>query len=214
MTLTTDMPRVLTANFRNPRAWVAMLFGVVGLGAGLGLMLTGGFGVAPLDVLFSGVSVASGWSVGTIVFLSYALMVAISWPFGIRPGIGTLLCVLGVGPAVDITMTLVSGIPTEWGLAGQVACWVIGMLLFALGVVSLFAADLGVSPYDQVTRAASLVLRRSLGVGRLAVDVTCFAIGFILGGSWGLGTLILLGVLPAALTWILPRIRNLVAAGA
>jgi len=205
-----DTAAMLTGNLRNLRAWIAMVYGVFGLGFGLGLMLAGGLGVAPLDVLFSGVAVASGWSVGTIVIVSYFVMVVVSWPLGIRPGVGTVLCVVGVGPLVDVALRFGDHYLTGASFWQSVLCWFIGMFLFSSGVVGLFAADLGVSPYDQITRAASIIVKRSLGVGRLLVDSSCFIVGFLLGGSWGVGTVVLLGVLPAALTWILPRVRKVV----
>lgn len=196
---------------RNPRAWISLILGLVLVGAGVGMMLDAGFGVSPGDVFFSGVAHITGLSVGTIMVISYFVMVAGTWPVGIRPGPGTLACILLIGPAVDV-MRLVDtaiGVPT-WGTAALVGWWITGMLVFAIGVVGLFGAHLGVSPYDQVTLAVAKVTGRTLGVARFITDGSFLIVGVLLGGSWGWGTVVLLVVLPVALNRVLPRARRLI----
>lgn len=197
---------------RSPRAWSCLLVGVALVGAGVGMMLDSGFGVSPGDVLFSGLAHATGWSVGAVVVVSYSVMVAVTFPVGVRPGPGTLACVLLIGPSVDLMRTAGASFEvTTWSAAALVGWWVCGFTLFTLGVVGLFAADLGVSPYDQLTKALAKMTSQSLGFARFAVDGTFFVAGVALGGSWGVGTVVLLLLVPLALNRVLPQVKRVVA---
>lgn len=198
---------------RNARAWVSLVLGVIMVGSGVGLMLDGGLGVSPGDVLFSGLAHVTGWSVGLMVVASYLIFVLVTWPVGIRPGPGTLACIVLIGPSVDATRVLTSAIVdfSSWPMWALVAWWVLGLVVFTAGVVGLFAAQLGVSPYDQLTQAVHKLTRRSLGFARLVTDGTCFCVGVLLGGSWGVGTVVLLVCVPLALNRVLPAVRRFVS---
>lgn len=209
----TDTPGATTTTYRNKRAWVSLVLGVLFVGAGLGMMLDGGLGVSPVDVFFSGIATTTGLTVGTIVIASYVIMVGATYPIGIKPRIGTLFCVLLIGPALDAQRVIDNALGVaHWPVAATTAWWFLGMLVFTSGVIGLFAANLGVSPYDQVTQAVAKLTRRTLGVSRFIVDGTFLLGGFLLGGSWGIGTLILLGVLPVSLNHVLPTVKNYVQA--
>lgn len=175
------------------------------------MMLDAGFGVAPADVFFSGLAETTGLTVGTIVIASYLVMIAATWPVGVKPGIGTLFSVLLIGPAVDLTRLLNNHLSVDaWPLLGSIVWWLAGLIVFTTGVLGLFAANLGVSPYDQVTLAVSTLTKRTLGFARLLVDGTLLLIGALLGGSWGVGTVGLLLAVPFALNRLLPHARTLV----
>lgn len=200
---------------RAPRSWAALLLGVVLVGVGLGFMIDGGFGVAPADALFTAVSRASGLSVGVVLILMSILMVLMAWALGIRPAIGTLITFVGIGILVDITRLggAAVGAP-EWELPARIALWTVGLLIFCAGVVGIFSADLGTSPYDQVVRAIALRTGRSLGFARVIVDAITLLTAIILGGSYGVGTVVILIVIPLALNLVLPRVKRHVRPGA
>ena len=194
---------------RTPRAWAALLLGVALVGVGLAMMIDGGFGVAPPDAMFTGLSRASGLTVGTILFLASILMVLMAWALGIKPAIGTLISFVGIAVVVDLTrLVLDAADAPDWGLAARLALWVVGLLLFCAGIMGIFASDLGTSPYDQVVRAIALRTGRSLGFGRLTVDAIALLSAIVLGGSWGIGTIIILIAVPIALNRVLPHVKR------
>lgn len=210
MTLTEPAPRV---PLRHARAWVALVVGVVLVGIGLGLMIDADFGVAPADALFTGLSRTSGLSVGTVLVLASILMVLMSWALGLRPAVGTLVAFIGIAVIVDLTRLVISPLDVpEWAVGTRIAVWIVGLLAFCTGVLGIFASDLGASPYDQVVRSIAYRTGRSLGFARLVVDAIALLGGIVLGGSWGLGTVIILIAVPAALNLVLPRVRRHVQA--
>ena len=194
---------------RTPRAWAALIIGVVLVGVGLGMMIDGGFGVAPPDALFTALSRVSGLTVGTILLLVSVLMVLMSWALGLKPAIGTLISFVGIAVVVDLTRMLLAVVDApEWVVGWRIVLWIVGLLLFCSGILGIFSSDLGASPYDQVVRSISFRTGRSLGFARLAVDAIALLTAIILGGSWGIGTVIILIAIPIALNRVLPHIKR------
>ena len=194
---------------RTPRAWAALLIGVVLVGIGLGMMIDADFGVAPADALFTALSRTSGLTVGTILLLASILMVLMSWALGLKPAIGTLISFVGIAVVVDLTRLLLAAVDApDWALAARIVLWVVGLLFFCAGVMGIFSSDLGASPYDQVVRSIAFRTGRSLGFARLAVDAIALLGAIVLGGSWGIGTVIILVVVPVALNRVLPHVKR------
>ena len=193
---------------RTPRAWAALLVGVVLVGIGLGMMIDADFGVAPADALFTALSRTSGLTVGTILVLASILMVLMSWALGLRPAIGTLISFVGIAVVVDLTRLVLATVDApDWALGARIALWIGGLLFFCAGVMGIFSSDLGASPYDQVVRSIAFRTGRSLGFARLAVDAIALLGAIVLGGSWGVGTVIILLVVPLVLNRILPYVK-------
>lgn len=206
MTIADPLPRV---PLRNGRAWVSLLLGVILVGIGLGMMIDADFGVAPADALFTALSRTSGLSVGTILVLASVLMVLMSWALGLRPAIGTLISFVGIAVVVDLTRLILGGVGVgEWGIGALIALWLGGLVAFCAGVMGIFASDLGASPYDQVVRSIAYRTGRSLGFARLAVDALALLGAIVLGGSWGVGTIVILVAVPLALNLVLPRVKR------
>lgn len=194
---------------RTPRAWAALLVGVVLVGIGLGFMIDADFGVAPADALFTALSRVSGLTVGTILVLASVLMVLMSWALGLRPAVGTLISFVGIAVVVDLTRVLTGALgAAEWLLGARIALWCAGLLCFCAGVMGIFSSDLGASPYDQVVRSIAYRTGISLGASRLVVDAIALIGAILLGGSWGVGTVVILIVVPIALNLALPHVKR------
>ena len=194
---------------RTPRAWAALLIGVVLVGIGLGMMIDADFGVAPADALFTALSRTSGLSVGTILVLASILMVLMSWALGLKPAIGTLISFIGIAVVVDLTRLILAAVEApDWALVARIVLWIVGLVFFCSGVMGIFSSDLGASPYDQVVRSIAFRTGRSLGFARRAVDAIALLGAIVLGGSWGIGTVIILAVVPLALNRVLPHVKR------
>ena len=202
---------VPVAPLRSPRAWTSLILGVVLVGAGLGLMIDADFGVSPADALITGLSRTSGLSVGVVLFSLSLLMVIAAWALGIAPAIGTLVCFVGIAIVVDLTRALTAALGIAgWSPAALIATWILGLAMLCAGVMGIFASALGTSPYDQLVRAVALRTGRSLGFGRVVVDAMALLGALALGGSWGIGTVVILLVVPVTLNLVLPRVHRVV----
>ena len=178
------------------------------VGVGLGLMIDANFGVVPLDSFFTGVSRQTGFSVGVVLFALCGLMVLLSWSLGLKPTIGTLITFTGIAVVVDLTRLFGEAIGApDWSVGLRIAWWILGLLLFCCGVLGIFSCDLGVSPYDQLVRAIAFRTGRSLGFARIILDSIALLGAIVLGGSWGVGTVIILLVVPIVLNRILPYVK-------
>src|SRR5665809_107000 len=80
------------------------MFGLFLFGFGTGLTVLSALGVPPWDVLHDGIRINTPLTFGQAAILVGFLLVAISFAFGIRPGVGTIANMLFVGVFIDLTL--------------------------------------------------------------------------------------------------------------
>ncbi|MBS1898184.1 MULTISPECIES: membrane protein YczE [unclassified Microbacterium] len=176
------------------RRVLQLLIGLVLYGVGDGLMITAGLGVDPWTVFAQGLARHTGIGVGWITNI-VGLLVLLLWiPLRQKPGIGTLLNVLLVGTAIQATVTVV---PPVHGLLAQVLVLVAGVLVVALASGLYIGARFGPGPRDGLMTGMNARLGWPIWVSRLTVEVTVLVIGWLLGGTVGIGTVVFaLGIGP------------------
>ncbi|MBU3126357.1 YczE/YyaS/YitT family protein [Clostridium tagluense] len=108
-----------------------------------------------------------------------------------RIKIGTIICVVGVGPIIDLGVKAVSFFPIEsLNIGIKILLVVFGCVLIAIGFSILSASNLGVAPNDII----SFIIKDKTNIEyrwiRMALDVSFLIIGFALGGIFGIGTII------------------------
>lgn len=162
-----------------------LLLGLVLCGLGIAMMVAGDLGLGPWDVLHQGVTVRTGIPIGTMNILVGLVVLALWWPLGERPGLGTVLNVLVIGSVVDLVLLVVD---TPDSMALRATMMASGPVLFGIGSGFYIGAGLGPGPRDGLMTG---IARRGLRVGsvRAGLEVTVLAIGWLLGGTVGLGTL-------------------------
>ncbi len=169
-----------------PRRVTQLLFGLILFGLGIGLMLESGLGVPPWDVLHQGLAVRFGLTVG-IWSIIVSGLVLLAWiPLGERVGWGTVANVIIIGVMIDAATAVM---PT----AGSTAvAWV--MLLAGVGVIGVasglyIGASFGPGPRDGLM--TGLAKRGySIRLTRTIIEVVVLAVGWALGGTFGLGTVL------------------------
>ena len=155
-------------------------------GASIALMLAGGLGLAPWDVLHQGLSERSGLRVGWVVIAVGAAVLLLWIPLRQRPGVGTVSNVVVVGLAVDATLAL---LPAPDTLSGRVAYLLAGVVANGAATGLYIGARLGPGPRDGLM--TGLAERGwSLRLARTAIELSVLATGWLLGGSVGVGTLL------------------------
>lgn len=105
--------------------------------------------------------------------------------------IGTLICVVGVGPIIDLGVKIVSYFPVEsYNYVVRMLLVVFGCAIIAIGFAILSAANVGVAPNDIIPFIIQDKIKCQYRWIRISLDAAFLVIGFILGGTVGVGTVI------------------------
>jgi uncharacterized membrane protein YczE len=150
------------------------------------MLLLAGLGLDPWDVLHQGLSRRLGLGVGTwAIIVGFAVLLL--WiPLRQRPGIGTIANVVIVGAVIDLILATV---PAPHGLALRIVVLVGGVVLNGIATGAYIGAGLGPGPRDGLM--VGLAARgRSIRVVRTTIEVCVLAIGWALGGTVGVGTIV------------------------
>jgi uncharacterized membrane protein YczE len=176
--------------------------GLVGFGVGLGLLVRARLGLDPWDVLSQGISRHLGLQIGWVVDMLGAVVLLAWIPLRQRPGLGTLLNIVVVGLAANGTLDLV---PFVHGLAWRVALMVSAVLLVAVATGGYIGAGLGPGPRDGLMTGIA-ARGHSIRVVRFALEVSVLVIGYLLGGSVGVGTVVYAVCIGPLVHLTLPRL--------
>jgi uncharacterized membrane protein YczE len=187
-----------------PVARLTQLFLGLGLyGVSEAMMLAPGVGVDPWDVLHTGLARISGIPVGTVLIAVGALVLLLWIPFRQKPGIGTIANVVIIGAIVD---AILSSMPTPHGLWLRWALFLAGVALNAVATGMYIGAGLGAGPRDGLTTAIA-ARGHSIRVVRTGIEVSALAVGWLLGGNVGLGTVVYALAIGPLVHVTIPRLR-------
>lgn len=163
-----------------------LIVGLILFGLGIALMAEAGLGLGPWEAFHQGLGRLTGLEIGTISVLLGIPILLLWLPLGERPGIGTLLNVVLIGTATNVGIAL---LPSAVGLGAQLAMMLAGLLIIGLGSGLYLAADLGAGPRDGLMTGLHHRFGWSIRRARTLVEVTVLALGWLLGGTIGIGTL-------------------------
>jgi uncharacterized membrane protein YczE len=138
-------------------------------------------------VFHQGISIRTGIPMGTVSILLGVPILLLWIPLRARPGIGTLVNLLLVGTTTNLTMQL---IPAAGSLPLAAAMLGVGLVCIAVGSGMYLAADLGPGPRDGLFTAVHHRTGWRIAVVRSGIELTVLAVGWLLGGTVGVGTLI------------------------
>src|SRR3954447_15334828 len=145
-------------------------------------------GLAPWDVLHSGLSHVLGMSFGAVIVAVGILVLVVSALLGVRPGLGTLVNVVLMGFALDglLSTSWLDTLPTA-SLALRIVVLMGAVALLGLGAALYIGAGLGAGPRDSLMVAFA---GRGLPIGwsRCAIELSVLAGGWLLHGPVGIGT--------------------------
>lgn len=167
------------------RRTVHLLVGLFLYGIGIAFIIRGAIGAAPWDVLTQGLSRHLPLSFGVVTILISAVVLLLWIPLRQKPGVGTLLNALLVGPSADVGFLL---IPEAEGLWLQILFFAIGLTVLAAATGLYIGASFGPGPRDGLMTGLHQRTGLPIWIVRTAIEVTVVAIGWILGGTVGAGT--------------------------
>ncbi|WP_304115128.1 YitT family protein [Mycolicibacterium bacteremicum] len=164
-----------------------LLTGLTGYGFSMALMVQAGLGLDPWDVFHQGLSRHTGMTIG-LVSAIVGVVVLLAWiPLRNRPGVGTVANVIVIAVTVDVGIAL---LPAPTDLRLRIAMMLGAVLLNALSTVLYIGAGLGPGPRDGLMTGLVARTGRSVRLVRTAIEVTVLTIGFLLGGTVGIGTVV------------------------
>ena len=172
-----------------------LCFGLVLFGLGEGLLIVSAAGASPWSVLAQGVYLNVGLSIGVITIL-ISIVVLILWvPLNQKLGIGTILNALIIGLMIDVCIKFV---PTPENYIFQLLLAFIAVLTVGLGGGIYLVANLGPGPRDGLMIGLQKKTNLPIAAVRAFLEITVMAIGWYLGGTVGIGTLLFaFGIGPA-----------------
>jgi uncharacterized membrane protein YczE len=169
------------------RRLTQLVVGLVLYGVSLALMVRGALGLAPWDVLHSGLIKYVPVTLGQMVVLM-SFVVLIAWiPLRETPGIGTIANAFLVGLSADATLTLVGAPDAVWLRLVTTAA---GVLLCGVATALYIGAQLGRGPRDGLMTGLVRRTGWSLRLVRTLLEVSVVVLGLMLGGALGLGTVL------------------------
>ena len=169
------------------RRLTQLLLGLALYGVSLAFVLRAGLGLAPWDVLHQGLAGHLHATVGQMV-IAVSFVVLLLWiPLRERPGFGTFANAVLVGVFVDLTLLVLD--PAD-GWPARVLLLLLGVLLNGLATALYIGASLGPGPRDGLMTGLVRRTGHSVRLVRTVIEVTVLVVGFLLGGTVGVGTLL------------------------
>ncbi|MEN5209826.1 hypothetical protein ABE493_17125 [Stenotrophomonas terrae] len=163
-----------------------LLLGLFLFGIASALMIRAGIGIAPWDVLSQGIALRSGWGFGLVTNIVGVCVLLMWLPLRQKPGLGTVLNVLLIGPSAQLGLNL---LPAAHGLQWQLLLFAAGLLLLAIATGLYIGARFGPGPRDGLMTGLHARTGWPIWKVRSLIEASALAVGWSLGGNVGWGTL-------------------------
>ncbi len=182
---------------------VQLLVGLFVYGISLAMMIRGGIGLSPWDVLSVGTTLHLPIDYGTAT-LVISFVVLVLWiPLRQKMGLGTLLNALLVGPSANVGLWLIPEMPNV--VAGA-ALFLAGLVVLSIATGVYIAADFGPGPRDGLMTGLVRVTKWKVWIVRTIIEGSVLLVGWLLGGPVGVGTVIFAFGVGPLIGMFLPRI--------
>ena len=175
--------------------FVYLCIGLGIFGLGEGLLIVSYTGASPWSVLAQGISLNVGFSIGVVTFFVSIFALSL-WTFlDQKPGIGTILNIIIIAVMIDLSIAFFE---TPQNFIGQLVMAIVAVLLVGLGSGIYLIANLGPGPRDGLMTGLQKKTNLPIAVVRGFLEITVVSIGWYLGGTVGIGTLLFaFGIGPA-----------------
>ena len=169
------------------RKVIQVLVGTTLIGTGVALNFSSNLGLGPWGVLHEGISLNTSLTFGNAI-IATGIFVTLLWiPLKQKPGIATLVDIFWIGTVADLVISL------DLNAETLVLKWIfvfIGILCIGSGTAIYVGADMGSGPRDGVmVGLESKGLK--IGMARNVIEVTALTLGWLLGGTVGLSSVVI-----------------------
>ena len=193
---------------RPPELWPLLgrlLFGLVLFGLGIALTVIADLGLGPWDVFHQGISERTGIPIGTVIII-VSVLVLVAWiPLKEKIGLGTIANAIVIGVVVDLALLV---LPERLDLlVARWAALLLGVVLVAIGSGFYIGAGLGPGPRDGLMTGLYRVTGRPIGLMRAVLEITVLVLGWLLGGTVGVGTVVFALAIGPLVQFFLKRLQ-------
>ncbi|MDA8837511.1 hypothetical protein N9N47_05100 [Candidatus Pelagibacter bacterium] len=164
-----------------------LCLGLVLFGLGEGLLIVSFAGASPWSILAQGIALNVDFSIGIITVLISIGVLFLWLPLKQKPGIGTILNAIIIGLMIDVCIKF---IPTPENYLNQLILATIAVLTVGLGGGIYLVANLGAGPRDGLMVGLQKKTNLPIATVRAFLEITVMSIGWYLGGTVGVGTLL------------------------
>ncbi len=171
----------------NPKSLLVLVFGLILFGLGEACLVLANLGSTPWTVLSQGLSAQLGVPLGMMTFIISG-MALLSWiPIKVRPGVETLLNMVIIAWVLG---SMVEAFDSPKTLLARCLLTIL-VIFFSWSRISyLFTCRLGSGPRDDLMVGLCQVTGLRISVVRTVIEVTVSLLGWFLGGTLGLGTVL------------------------
>jgi uncharacterized membrane protein YczE len=164
-----------------------LLVGLVLYGFSLSAMVRTSLGVNPWSALYEGLEHHTPLSFGTISALLGVVVLLLWIPLKQKPTLGTFVNIIVVGSSSDLGLSL---IPDHLGLTARASLLIGCVVLNGLSIAVYVGARFGPGPRDGLMTGMSAATGHSIRRVRTLIELTVLGVGWLLGGSVGIGTVL------------------------
>jgi len=170
--------------------FVRLFIGLFLYAVGIVFTINANLGLSPWDTFHQGISKHTGITMGQASIIIGLIIVAIDWAAGEKVGIGTIFNMLFIGIFMDLLM-LNHLIPSYDNIAARIIMMLLGMLIIGIACYFYIGAGLGSGPRDGLMVALAKKTNKPVKLIRSCIEAVPLIIGYLLGGSVGFGTVIM-----------------------
>ena len=193
---TTEWSSEKPLNFSpKPLTVIILCLGLILFGLGESLIITASAGMSPWTVLAEGLSMTTGLSIGALTFI-ISLGVLLLWvPLKQKAGVGAILDVIIIAAVIEWSLPY---LPHPETYAIQIIQAIIGTLVVGIASGIYLIANLGPGPRDGLMTGFQKITNLPIAWVRVLLEITVISMGYALGGTIGLATIIFaFGIGPA-----------------
>jgi uncharacterized membrane protein YczE len=180
---------------------VQLLVGLFLYGIAIAMMIRAAVGISPWDVLAQGLSIKTGLGFGLVTNIVGGFVLLLWIPIRQRLGIGTVLNALLIGPSADVGLSFIAEPSALWL---RILLFAGGLLLLAVATGLYLGGRFGPGPRDGLMTGISNKFGWPIWAVRTSLEVTVLAIGWLLGGNVGFGTLAFALLVGPLVNWTMP----------
>src|SRR5664279_434219 len=167
------------------RRLAQLYIGLLLYGFAAALQVRAGLGLDPWDVFHQGTARHVGLAIGTVLIIVGALVMLLWIPLRQRPGLGTASNVVLIGVSLNVSLQLV---PVVHGIGWRIIVLTTGIVLGGVATGMYIGARFGPGPRDGLMTGLAGRTGRSIRLVRTGLELSVLAVGWLLGGTVGIGT--------------------------